>query len=159
MARWAGVDPHDRLEVHGTVRRFRSDMLHFSNSSVEHYVLKIPYFCDLHLRHQLATGQKWNLPAVLVRFAWRFVRAYLIKRGFMDGYPGFFLAASTAYAALARHSMLFEHERNPSRRRLAMRLDEIHGVAHPDAGKTDEAQKSPERLQSEGVQKDQQRGN
>jgi hypothetical protein len=49
---------------------------------------------------------------VVIRSAWRFLRAYIFRRGFLDGYPGFFIAASTAYATLVRHSRLYEHLQN-----------------------------------------------
>jgi len=52
------------------------------------------------LQRQLAAGARWSAPAVVFRSAWRFVRAYFFKLGLLDGYPGFFIAASTAYATL-----------------------------------------------------------
>ena len=39
----------------------------------------------------------------------RVFRAYLFRLGFLDGYPGFFIAFSTTYAALFRHTRLYEH--------------------------------------------------
>ena len=51
----------------------------------------------------------WSAAAAIFRAGWRFMRAYLLRLGFLDGYPGFFIAASTAYSTLVRHSRLFEH--------------------------------------------------
>lgn len=107
--RWSGSPEHTFVKVEGPVRTLRSDLLHFSNPTVNGYVHKIPYYADLYLQRQLADGVRWNAPAVVFRAAWRFVRGYGLKGGFLDGYPGFFLAASTAYGALVRHTRLFEH--------------------------------------------------
>ncbi len=107
--RWAGSPEHTCVEVNGAVTTLTGDLLHFSNPSVNGYVQKIPYYADLYLQRQLAEGTPWRPLAVVSRAAWRFVRAYALKRGFLDGYPGFFLAVSTAYAALVRHSKLYEH--------------------------------------------------
>ncbi|MCC6231209.1 MAG: glycosyltransferase family 2 protein [Verrucomicrobiales bacterium] len=107
--RWGGSPEHTHVEVTGQVRTFTGDLLHFSNPSVNGYVQKIPYYADLYLQRQLADGVAWKPFQVVFRAAWRFVRAYFLKRGFLDGYPGFFLAVSTAYAALVRHTKLYEH--------------------------------------------------
>ena len=45
------------------------------------------------------------------RPAWRFFRAYFLRRGFLDGFPGLWIAWSTAYQTFVRHSRLYEHER------------------------------------------------
>jgi hypothetical protein len=39
------------------------------------------------------------------------VRAYVLRGGFLDGYPGFYIAASTAFGTLLRYSRLYEAER------------------------------------------------
>ncbi len=108
-ARWGGVDPHDELLVEGPVVKLRHDLLHYSNQDISSYVRKINYFADLHLRRQLAEKARWSAAGAIFRAAWRFTRAYFFRRGFLDGYPGFFIAASTAYSTLVRHSRLFEH--------------------------------------------------
>ncbi len=108
-ARWEGINPHDHLVVDGPIGRLRNDLLHYSNPNISSYVSKINYFADLHLQHQLAVGARWSAPEAVFRAGWRFVRAYFLRRGFLDGYPGFFIAASTAYSTLVRHSRLFEH--------------------------------------------------
>lgn len=108
--RWGGSPEHTAVQLHGQLATLPGDLLHFSNPSVNGYVHKIPYYADLYLQRQLAEGARWNAPAVVFRAGWRFVRSYFLKRGFLDGYPGFFLAASTAYGALVRHTRLYEHQ-------------------------------------------------
>ncbi|MBL9176166.1 MAG: glycosyltransferase family 2 protein [Verrucomicrobiales bacterium] len=114
-ARWAGTDPHDRLEVTGSVGRLRGDLLHYSNPSITSYLQKIPYFSDIHLKQQLAAGARWSTAPVVIRSLWRFFRAYLFRGGFLDGYPGFFIAFTSSYSTLFRHTRLYEtyHDRRP----------------------------------------------
>ena len=107
-ARWTGIDPHDCLRVDGPTGKLRRDLLHYSNADISSYVRKINYFADLYLQRQLAEKARWSAPAAIFRAQWRFVRAYFLRLGFLDGYPGFFIAASTAYSTLVRHSRLFE---------------------------------------------------
>lgn len=109
QATWGGTDPHDRLLVRGSTGRLRGDLLHYSNPTITSYLQKIAYFSEIHLQQQLASGAGWSAPAAVIRSLWRFFRAYVFRAGFLDGYPGFFIAFSTAYATLFRHTRLYEH--------------------------------------------------
>jgi hypothetical protein len=39
---------------------------------------------------------------------WRFMRAYIIRLGFLDGWQGFYIASHTAFSALVRYARLRE---------------------------------------------------
>lgn len=108
-AQWSGADPHGKLVVQGKIGTLRSDLLHYSNPTIGGYVQKINYYADAYLRWQIDQGVRWSAASAIFRSGWRFARAYFFRLGFLDGYPGFFIAASTAYSTLVRHSRLFEH--------------------------------------------------
>jgi len=110
--KWGGGSPeHCSVELEGPCATLNADLRHYSNPTISSYVQKMNYFADAHLERQLKNGAQWSASAAMGRSAWRFVRAYFLRRGFLDGYPGFFIAASTAYSTLVRHSRLFEHLR------------------------------------------------
>lgn len=106
--RWGGVAEHCHVELHGAEKRLSADLLHYSNPSITAHLLKIPPFAELYLRRQVESGARWSGSAVVVRSLWRFVRAYGVRRGFLDGYPGFYIAFATAFATLFRHTRLYE---------------------------------------------------
>jgi glycosyltransferase involved in cell wall biosynthesis len=108
-ARWGGTPEHDCLETRGPLKACRGDLHHFSFPDMARYVTKINVFAGEYLQRQLAAGQRWSLAATLFRPAWRFFRAYILRRGFMDGFPGLWIAWSTAYQTFVRHSRLYEH--------------------------------------------------
>ncbi|MDI9397584.1 MAG: glycosyltransferase family 2 protein [Candidatus Pacebacteria bacterium] len=109
-AKWGGTDPHDRLIVEGRVGTLSGDMLHYSNPSISCYVSKINYFSDLYLESRLKKRSRWLPAEATFRAFWRFFRAYVFRLGFLDGYPGFYIAASTFYSTLVRHTRLLEHK-------------------------------------------------
>ena len=43
--------------------------------------------------------------------AWRFVRGYVLKRGFLDGFPGLFVAATGAFYVFLRWAKVWERRR------------------------------------------------
>jgi glycosyltransferase involved in cell wall biosynthesis len=109
-ARWGGSPEHDYLEVAGPVLACRGDLHHYSFPDMERYVMKINVFAGEYLKRQLAEGKRWRLLPTVTRPLWRFFRAYVLRRGFLDGFPGLWIAWSTAYQTFVRHSRLYEHE-------------------------------------------------
>jgi glycosyltransferase involved in cell wall biosynthesis len=107
-AKWVGIDPHASLEVKGTVGRLKSDLLHHSNESIDKQITKIiPYSQDF-VAHGLATNRQPRFFALFVRPWWRFVRAYILKMGFLDGWPGYYIASLTAFSTLTRYVKIKE---------------------------------------------------
>ena len=107
-AHWVGEEPHARLEVRGQVGRLRSDLLHFSNESIARQIAKIaPYHADF-VKRRLAAGKSTGFFELAVRPPWRFLRAYFLRLGFLDGWPGFYIAALSAFSTLTRNAMVSE---------------------------------------------------
>jgi glycosyltransferase involved in cell wall biosynthesis len=112
FARWGGDSfVHEKVECDGVVVQLRGDLHHYSFPTLASHVAKINPFADLFLRQHQSRGTKFSALAAIVRPAWRFFRAYILKLGFLDGYPGFYIAHATAFAAFVRYSRLYEAEK------------------------------------------------
>jgi glycosyltransferase involved in cell wall biosynthesis len=109
--RWVGSTEHCHVEITGPTKAFRSDLLHFSNPDINSHLAKIPFYADIHLQRELDEQACWSLAATVFRPWWRFFRAYVLRRGFLDGYPGYYIAKATSFATLVRYSRLYEHEK------------------------------------------------
>jgi glycosyltransferase involved in cell wall biosynthesis len=109
-AKWAGSPEHDFIALEGAKVRLSGDLHHYSFPSMRRYVEKINTFSDVFLARQKAEGRRWSLFANVTRPLWRFFRAYVLRRGFMDGFPGLWIAVSTAYFAFVRYSRKYEDE-------------------------------------------------
>ncbi|MGA3170055.1 MAG: glycosyltransferase family 2 protein [Chthoniobacteraceae bacterium] len=108
--RCAGDAAHDKVQVDGPVKTLEGDLHHYSFRDMRHYIAKINTFSDAFLEKQKTEGARWSLPATLFRPSWRFFRAYIIRRGFLDGFPGLWIALSTAYFTFIRYSRKYEDE-------------------------------------------------
>jgi len=104
---------HDRVELDpGAETRWAvSDLFHYSYRDTTHFLRKLADFSDLHLRAERERGGRWSLAGNLSRPAWRFFRGYVLRGGFLDGFPGLWIAAATAFATFVRHSRLYESSR------------------------------------------------
>ena len=109
-AEWIGEEPHAHLAVNGSVGRLHADLLHYSNESIAHQISKIaPYHADF-ARRRVASGHSAGIFELAVRPAWRLIRAFVFRLGFLDGWQGFYIAALTAFSTLTRYAMVREAE-------------------------------------------------
>lgn len=110
-ARWGGDEfVHEKIDCRGPVATLRGDLHHYSFPTLASHVAKINPFAELFLRQQQARGKRFSLATALFRPTWRFFRAYVFKLGFLDGFPGLYIAWATAFGALVRYSRLYEAE-------------------------------------------------
>lgn len=112
-ARWGGdAFVHERIDCDGPVARLRGDLHHYSFPSLASHVAKFNPYAELFLRQQQARGRRFSAAAAILRPTWRFIRGYLLRGGFLDGYPGFYVAVANAFGVFVRHTRLYESERS-----------------------------------------------
>lgn len=109
-ARIGGNAAHDTVLVTGAVKHLRGDLLHDSYPTIQSYLDKIGPFADEFANRQSMEGKCWTLTANLLRPLWRFFRAYFLRLGFLDGFPGFWIAFATSFAVFVRYSRGYELE-------------------------------------------------
>jgi glycosyltransferase involved in cell wall biosynthesis len=112
LARWSGVDPHPFVKVEGAVKKLREDLRHYSSDSINGRLGKIVHFSDEFVRQHAAPGYTPGPRDLVVRPLWRFVRAYFVRLGFLDGWQGFYIASHTAFSTLVRYAKLREAREN-----------------------------------------------
>lgn len=109
-ASMGGNASHDTVLVKGSVKHLRGDLLHDSYPTIESYLAKIAPFAEEFAQRQKDEGRHWSLASNLLRPLWRFFRAYFLRLGFLDGFPGFWIAYATAFSVFIRYSRKFEQE-------------------------------------------------
>ena len=103
-AQWRGTDPHDKLVSDGPVGRLRGELLHYSMESLDRQLAKISAYGDYFAQNCVARGYTPGALDFAVRPLWRFLRCYVLRLGFLDGWVGFYLAWQTAFACLTRYA-------------------------------------------------------
>jgi glycosyltransferase involved in cell wall biosynthesis len=110
-ARWGGDEfVHEKIECDGPVATLGADLHHYSFPTLAAHVAKFNPFADLFVRQQQARGTRFSAAAAIFRPGWRFFRAYILRRGFLDGFPGYYIAWATAFGTFVRYSRLYEAE-------------------------------------------------
>jgi glycosyltransferase involved in cell wall biosynthesis len=107
-ARWAGVDPHDKLLPDGPVRRIDADLHHFTYRDFSHQIRIINHFSDVVSSEYVKAGRRPSILQAIFHPPAKFFECYLWKLGFLDGFPGFVIAVGSAFYVFARYVKLWE---------------------------------------------------
>jgi hypothetical protein len=105
--RWAGLDPHDRVELEGPVGRLRGQLLHEPYRSLEEHLATIDRYTTIMAQELFARGRRARIRDLALRPAWRFLRFYLLTGGFLEGWRGFLLACLAAHYARLKYAKLW----------------------------------------------------
>jgi glycosyltransferase involved in cell wall biosynthesis len=107
-AEWGGGHIHEKLRVDGAIGKLHADLHHYSRESINAHLQKIIPFSDEFVRQHLAAGQKAGRLNLAVRPLWRFLRAYFLRFGFLDGWQGYYIAWHNAFATAVRYTKIRE---------------------------------------------------
>ncbi|WP_457679253.1 glycosyltransferase family 2 protein [Thermovibrio sp.] len=115
--RWVGSMVHESLKVDGKVGKLRGELYHYSYSSLSEHLRKIDKYSTLYAKGAYERGKRFSLFKLLTSPAGTFLRRYLLKRGFLDGFEGFVLSVMGSYYSFLKYLKLWEIEKNESSRR------------------------------------------
>jgi glycosyltransferase involved in cell wall biosynthesis len=107
-ARFAGHGPHDRLEVEGAVERLEAELVHYTYRDFAEHLRTVDRFAEVVAQEWLEAGRRFSLLDALLHPPAKFLECYVWKRGFLDGWPGFVIAATSAFYVFARQVKLRE---------------------------------------------------
>lgn len=109
-ATWGGRDPHEKILVEGKVKRLRNPLHHYSYRDVSDHINRVNHFTSVAATELRAAGRRWRWVDNLGRPAARFFHSYLWRRGFVEGFPGFFVGLTAALYVFLRYVKLRELE-------------------------------------------------
>lgn len=106
--RWEGEKIHERF-VTGEgekPRRLGGDLLHYSYYTIAEHVDQANRFTTLTAEVAFTKGKRASLPRILLSPVFRFIRDYIFRLGFLDGYHGFLVAQISANATFLKYIKL-----------------------------------------------------
>jgi glycosyltransferase involved in cell wall biosynthesis len=109
-ANWQGINPHDELLLReGTKHHLQGDILHYSYHSIHGHVIQANKFTDISAKALFGKGVKAPLWKLLVKPPVMFIKSYILKAGFMDGYFGYVICRISAHATFLKYAKLRQH--------------------------------------------------
>lgn len=102
---------HEALQVRGSVRRLKTEILHYSFRSAADHVSRIEKYADLAAADLAAQGKRAGPVNLWLRPAWRWFSDLVLKGGFLDGAAGVTMAGRSAWDVHMRYRLLRERNR------------------------------------------------
>ncbi|HCS13834.1 MAG: alpha-L-glycero-D-manno-heptose beta-1,4-glucosyltransferase [Zetaproteobacteria bacterium CG06_land_8_20_14_3_00_59_53] len=97
---------HEGFDIHGRLGYLKSDVLHFSFRDLDQIIHKMNRYSTLGMQKMLQQGKTSGMGKALLRGLWAFFRIYVLKLGFLDGWPGFVIALGNFEGTYYRYAKL-----------------------------------------------------
>jgi glycosyltransferase involved in cell wall biosynthesis len=107
------VPVHEGIEVNGSVGILHGRIIHYSYRDIGHHLEKINTYTSQAAEGYQKRGQSFSKIWVVLKFPTSFISFYFIKRGFLDGYPGFIWSFLAAVYATLKVAKTIELTRKP----------------------------------------------
>lgn len=97
---------HESVIVDGPVGNLDGLLIHYSYKSIEQYLDKLNEYSSLSAREMFASGKKFRFVDFIFRPVLLFLKMFLFKAGYLDGFNGFLLAVLSSYHVLIKYAKL-----------------------------------------------------
>jgi len=110
LGSWGGTNPHDKviMKKETTVRHIEYDILHYSFYTIAEHLKQIDFFTDISAKAAFEKGEKSSNFKIAYKSIFKFIRDYILKLGFLDGYYGFVVCKNSAFAKKMKYKKLKE---------------------------------------------------
>jgi glycosyltransferase involved in cell wall biosynthesis len=83
------VNVHEGVDIKGSIGILNGKVIHYSYRDLSHHLQKINTYTTQAAEGYFARGKTYSKAWVVFKFPISFIVFYIIRLGFLDGYPGF----------------------------------------------------------------------
>ena len=109
-AKWSEGHVHERIQAKN-VRRLTHPILHWPFTDLAEQVRTNNNYSTLGARDLFDRGKKFSVLRMILKSKSKFIETYILKRGFLDGLPGFIISVGAAYSVFLKFAKLRELEK------------------------------------------------
>jgi len=108
---WDGPNPESRVKLErGASKKFlKGDLLHLSYNDIAEHVRRVDIDSTVAARSYFQQNRRSNLVIIVCSSIWQFLKNYLLKLGFLDGYYGILISVNSTQATYLKYSKLRQH--------------------------------------------------
>lgn len=90
---WRGTrEIHEHASVDGAVRTLAGDLEHRAYRSLDDQLSRLRRYAIMMARHMHVQGRRAHVHNLVINPCWRFLRGYVLRAGFLDGWRGLLYA-------------------------------------------------------------------
>lgn len=102
---------HETHEVHGEIGYLKQDIWQIPFMNLEQVVHKMQRYSSLGAKKLSRQKKKTSMARAFLHGLWAFIRIYIIKLGFLDGWAGFVLALSNFEGTFYRYAKTITYDK------------------------------------------------
>lgn len=106
--RSGGQEPHDQVFVNGAVKTLKGHLWHYTYDDMHDHLETMNRFSSITAQEKHRAGSRFRWVDFLLRPPFRFLKAYLMRGGFLDGRRGFLIALIAAFGVCMKYAKLWE---------------------------------------------------
>jgi glycosyltransferase involved in cell wall biosynthesis len=110
--RFDGKQVHEEIVLDGDIGSLKNKMIHYSYRDLSHHIRKINTYTSHAAEDYLRNGRRFSKGWVAFKFPVTFFTYYILKGGFLDGYPGFMWSFLAAFYGSVKLAKTIEMEKN-----------------------------------------------
>ena len=107
-AEFSSNEVHEHLKINGEVGKLNHDLIHYTDPDLHHYLMKLNKYTTLSANELYRQGKIAKISDLTIRPILMFIKMYIFKAGFLDGYHGFILAVLSSVHVFSKYSKLWE---------------------------------------------------
>ncbi len=113
--RWRGYYVHESLQINGKTKKLKGDLLHYSYKDLQDHLTKLVRYSRLAACSYKDIGKRFSFPKLIFHPLAAFMKQFIIKRAFLDGFRGLIVAMSSFFYVFLKYLFLWEIERGVKR--------------------------------------------
>ncbi|MBK7649486.1 MAG: glycosyltransferase [Flammeovirgaceae bacterium] len=128
---WGGENPHDMVIIKEGMKimHLKGDILHRAYTDSSETISKIQNYSEIFARESVGRKSS-SVSKIIIRSAFAFLKSYIVKRGFMDGFEGLMVAMAVSNHVFYKYAKLYEanHRALIGKRLIISRTDNLGDV-------------------------------
>jgi glycosyltransferase involved in cell wall biosynthesis len=102
---WGGTNPHDHIVTQGkNILRLSGDIYHYSFDSISDHLKTIDSFTEIGADELVRKNKPVTIFSPLTHASWTFLKLYIVKRGFLDGFAGLIVSVLSYMHVFIKYS-------------------------------------------------------
>lgn len=107
-SRWGGTNPHDHVVTQGkNIVRLQGDIYHYSFDSISDHLKTIDSFTEIGADELVRKNKPVTIFSPLTHASWTFLKLYIFKRGFLDGFAGLLVSVLSYMHVFVKYSKAY----------------------------------------------------
>ena len=105
---WSGVNPHEKAVVNGKISIIDGNLYHYSFDTIFDQLHTINNFSSISAHELHKKNKKCHIWNIVINPLIRFIKFYIIKRGFLEGTAGFIVSINETFFSFLKYAKLWE---------------------------------------------------